>query len=204
MSENQLYDNKGNRLYMTGEERAAFIEAANSVDRKVKTLCNVLAYTGCRISEALELTPRRIELAERSIIFRTLKKRKDKKTGKPKIVYRSVPVPASLIEQLDLVYGIREIQRRGVESELDTRIWSWKRCWAWNLTKQVMEAAGVPDGPHKTNKGLRHAYGIGAMKAGVQLNMLCKWMGHADLKTTAIYANALGDEERAIAERMWQ
>ncbi|MFG6100510.1 hypothetical protein D0962_37535 [Leptolyngbyaceae cyanobacterium CCMR0082] len=52
-------------------------------------------------------------------------------------------------------------------------------------------------------KGLRHAFGIGAMKSGIQLNMLQKWMGHPDMKTTAIYANALGDEEREIAARMW-
>lgn len=29
-------------------------------------------------------------------------------------------------------------------------------------------------------------------------------MGHADMKTKAIYANALGEEERAIAYRMWE
>ena len=35
------------------------------------------------------------------------------------------------------------------------------------------------------------------------LNMLCKGMGHADIKTTAIYANAIGAEEQDIAARMW-
>jgi hypothetical protein len=29
-------------------------------------------------------------------------------------------------------------------------------------------------------------------------------MGHASLEVTAIYANALGAEERPIAERMWK
>jgi len=37
--------------------------------------------------------------------------------------------------------------------------------------------------------------------------MLSKWMGHADIKTTAIYANtianAIGKEEQDIAARMW-
>jgi hypothetical protein len=28
-------------------------------------------------------------------------------------------------------------------------------------------------------------------------------MGHASLKVTAIYANALGTEDRGIAARMW-
>jgi hypothetical protein len=31
-----------------------------------------------------------------------------------------------------------------------------------------------------------------------------KWMGHSKIETTAIYANALGEEQRQIAERMWQ
>ena len=203
MSENQLYDKQGNRLYMTGEERIAFLSAANTVDRKVKTLCNVLVYTGCRISEALELTPRRLNLSEESLVLRSLKKRKDK-DGNPRIVFRSVPVPSMLIEQLDLVYGIREIQQRGDTTALDALIWPWSRVWGWKKIKEVMDAAAIAEGPHKTAKGLRHGYGVAAMQAGIQLNMLQKWMGHADMKTTAIYANALGEEERAIAARMWQ
>ena len=35
------------------------------------------------------------------------------------------------------------------------------------------------------------------------LNMLSKWMGHATIEMTAIYANALGEEQRSIAECMW-
>jgi hypothetical protein len=34
--------------------------------------------------------------------------------------------------------------------------------------------------------------------------MLRKWMGHASIETTAIYANAVGEEEQSIAERMWE
>ncbi len=35
------------------------------------------------------------------------------------------------------------------------------------------------------------------------LHMVQKWMGHAQLSTTAIYANAVGKEEQHIAARMW-
>jgi integrase len=65
--------------------------------------------------------------------------------------------------------------------------------------KAMMEAAGLPDGPHRSPKGLRRARDL----SGVPLNMLGKWMGHATLEVTAIYANALGAEERGIAARMW-
>lgn len=31
-----------------------------------------------------------------------------------------------------------------------------------------------------------------------------KWIGHASLEVTAIYANAQGEEQQNIAARMWQ
>jgi site-specific recombinase XerD len=52
-------------------------------------------------------------------------------------------------------------------------------------------------------KGLRHGYAINALNKGVQLNLVSKWMGHSAMETTAIYANAVGEEQQAIAARMW-
>lgn len=39
--------------------------------------------------------------------------------------------------------------------------------------------------------------------SGIPLHMLQKWMGHAQLSPTAIYADAVGKEEQDIAARMW-
>ena len=39
--------------------------------------------------------------------------------------------------------------------------------------------------------------------AGIPLNLVQKWLGHAQLTTTAIYADAVGAEEKDIARRMW-
>jgi integrase/recombinase XerD len=66
----------------------------------------------------------------------------------------------------------------------------------------VIRAAGIPEGPHACPKGLRHGFGVHAIASGVPLNMLSKWMGHASLEVTAIYANALGSEEQGLAARM--
>lgn len=203
MSE-QLFDKNGNRLYLNAAEREAFAAAADKAERRSKCLALTLLHTGCRLSEALEITPRRIDLDEYAVTIRSLKKRKDPKTGERRVIFRSVPVPQGLAHTLDMVYGIREIQQRGKKEELDAPFWPLTRVHAWRLVKQVMEAADIPDGAHKTAKGLRHGYGIHAMRKGIQLNMLKKWMGHADMKTTAIYADAIGADERQIAERMWQ
>jgi integrase len=50
---------------------------------------------------------------------------------------------------------------------------------------------------------LRHGYGVHAISRSIPLNLLSKWMGHASPEVTAIYANALGEEQRNIAARMW-
>ncbi|MER0240417.1 hypothetical protein [Fulvimarina sp. MAC8] len=68
--------------------------------------------------------------------------------------------------------------------------------------KAVIAAAGL-EGPQAVLRGLRHGYGVAAIGAAVPLNMLSKWMGHATIETTAIYANPLGEEQRSIAESMW-
>ena len=189
-----LFDPQGRRLYVTAAERAAFLEAAAKAPRNVRSLCLVLHTTGCRVSEALALTPRRVDLSGRVIVFETLKKRR---SG----VYRAVPVPGDMLDTLDMVHGLREAQKRS--QAFDVPLWPWTRTHAWRLIRGVMREAGIPEGPHASPKGLRHGYGIAAINAGVPLNMLRKWMGHASIETTAIYANAVGAEEQNIAARMW-
>ena len=45
-------------------------------EREDRLFCRLLHFSGCRPSEALELTPERISLDERAVVFRSLKKRK--------------------------------------------------------------------------------------------------------------------------------
>lgn len=189
-----LFDPQGRRLYVTADEREAFLEAAATAPRTVRSLCLTLHYTGCRVSEALALTVRRVDLSGNVIVFETLKKRK-------RGVFRAVPVPEAMLDTLDMVHGLREAHKR--PQALDALLWPWTRTHAWRVVRQVMIEAGIADGPHASPKGLRHGYGIAAISAGIPLNMLRKWMGHASIETTAIYANAVGAEEQNIAARMW-
>jgi len=182
-----LYDAEGRRLYLT---------AAAKADKPIRTLCRVLYYTGCRISEALALTPRRVDLNGQTIIFETLKKRR-------RHVFRPVPVPKTLLDHLDLAHDIRKAHRSGKPDQLNAPLWPVSRVTAWRQVSAVMIAAGIADGPHRCPKGLRHAYAIHALSKNVPLNMVSKWMGHAQMETTAIYANAVGEEQQSIAARMW-
>jgi integrase/recombinase XerD len=189
-----IFDAQGRRLYFTDDERKAFMKAAAQQSREVRSFCGVLHYTGCRISEALALTPKSIDLSAKLIIFESLKKRR-------KGLFRAVPVPPSFLDTLDMVHGIREAQTRPKGNP--PLLWPWSRATAWRRVQEVIQAAGIPGGPHACPKGLRHGFGVQAVSRGIALNMVQKWLGHAQLTTTAIYANAVGEEEQSIAARMW-
>ncbi|MCE8005976.1 site-specific integrase [Aestuariivita sp.] len=195
-----LYDRDGNRLYLNAEERADFLAAARRMPARDRTICETLHYTGCRPSELIELTPARVDLAGGTVAIRSLKKRKDA-TGKQKVVYRTVPVPPDYLDTLNTAHGIREAQKSRKLASVP--IWSIKRVRVWQIVKGVMIEAGIPDAPHRSPKGLRHGFGINATVNGIPLHMVQKWMGHAQLSTTAIYADAVGKEEQDIAARMW-
>ena len=68
-----LFDGEGNRKYLTAKERDLILAAAAEASGELRTLIGVLVHTGCRISEALELTADRVDLREGVIVFETLK-----------------------------------------------------------------------------------------------------------------------------------
>jgi len=180
-----LYAPSGARKYVNATERARFLRAAESRDPATRALCLMLVYTGCRLSEALNVTINAVQPDSGTIAIISLKKRR---AG----IVREVPVPDALIE------AIRQAATQNTEGD---RIWPLSRTWSWTLVKRVMAQAGIA-GIHATPKGLRHGFAIHAVECGVPLTLVQKWLGHAQL-STAIYANAMGPEERRIASRMW-
>jgi integrase/recombinase XerD len=186
-----LYSRTGQRKYLTRDERLRFIAASDAHERQdIRTLCLTLAYTGCRISEALILTGAMISADEGFIAIQCLKKRNDR------VVVREVPVPESLLDLLHCVHRLEE-------QDPSARLWTFSRTRAWQLVKEVMARAGITKGLQASPKGLRHGFGLHAVQCGVPLHLVQRWLGHARMETTVIYLQAMGREERAIAERMW-
>jgi integrase len=91
-------------------------QAAQHERGAVRTLCLVLAHTGCRISEALALTVERVDLAAGTLTFQTLKQH-------GKVRYRSIPVPDATMDALELVHAIRK-SRRSPRRRTDL-LWPW-------------------------------------------------------------------------------
>jgi integrase len=131
-----LHDQHGHRKYLTPAERDAFLAAADDAEvREVRTFCATLAYTGCRISEALALTADRIDLKDRTIVIESAKKRQ---TG----IYRPIPVPPALLDMLNLVHDVRAAHKRRDRGE-SLGLWNWSRTKRWYVVCAVMKAAKI-------------------------------------------------------------
>jgi integrase len=115
-------------------------------------------------------------------------------------VVREVPIPPELMAALDRHFRIGEALRDSGRAQV--RLWPWRRETAWRIIKGVMLASRICGSP-ACPRGLRHAFAVGALQAGVPLNLVQRWLGHARIDTTAIYASACGPEEQAFAERFW-
>lgn len=179
----RLHDDAGRRLYLTAAERERFLTVARGKPLPVRALCLTLIYTGCRISEALALSPEHFDADDGILAIRSLKKRSASHI-------RELPIPPELTACLATL------------SERNRRFWPMGRATAWRRIKEVMGEAGIT-GPQASPKGLRHAFAVHAVLQHVPPGILQKWMGHADMATTAMYTRLCGAEERAVAERMW-
>jgi integrase len=188
-----LFGQSGNRKYLNAAERQRFVAAALCAPPQVRLFCLTLGWSGAHLSEVLALTPAAIDIESGVASIHTLKRRK-------RGIVRQVPLPPTVLRELDHVFKLRIAQRDPPLATL--RLWRWSRTTAWRYVKAVMAAAGITGTPAMP-KGLRHGFGVNAFQSNVPPHLVQRWLGHASLRTTAIYADVVGLDERAFAERMW-
>lgn len=189
-----LFGAHGARKYVNAAERWRFLESARALPAEPRLFCLTLAFSGARISEALALTPTAIDIEGGAVNLATLKRRR------PGVV-RQVPLPPSLLDELDRSFNLRKAQLD--PDSAHRRLWRFSRATAYRYVKAVMVSAriiGLPAMP----KGLRHGFCVNAIQSRVPLHLVQRWLGHASLRTTGIYAELAGPEERAFAKRMWR
>lgn len=186
-----LYNDRG-RKYIDRNERQALLACAARAAADVRTFTETLVYTGCRISEALNLTVGNIDLDQHTVQIETLKQR-------TRGIWRAVPVQKVLIEHLDLAHGLR---RRQHFKRYNERLWTYSRSTGWRHISRLLHEADIR-GPQANPKGLRHGFGVAAIEARVPLHIVARWLGHSNTQTTEIYTQAVAIEERKIAARMF-
>ena len=126
-------------------------------------------------------------MEEGVVAIRSLKKR-------GQLVVREVPVPQTVLIA---------IARNRPMQELGMPLFAFGRTEAWKRVSSAMSEAHVA-GTCATSRGLRHSFAVSAIMSGIPLNIVQKWLGHATIATTAIYANVVGKEERDLAQKVWQ
>jgi integrase/recombinase XerD len=202
VQEMRLFAPNGERLYLTKDERLRFLESSKQESREHRIFCSMLHYTGCRPTEALECKASSIELKEKQVVFRTLKKRKFDNQGRLKQPhYRSVPIPQNIINEIDLVFDLVIIQQQ--KKSKDNLLWNMNRSTAYRMVKRVMKRANIK-GKQATPKGLRHGFGIAMVQGSMPLHLLSLLMGHSDTKVTEIYATCIDDEKREMVMKAWE
>jgi integrase/recombinase XerD len=185
-----LYLASGARKYVNLFERAALLSKLASLSRDERLFVLALIWSGARISEILSLTPQSFQLETCVVAIRTLKRRRH--------VVREIPISSELIADLDRCFDLHQRQRdpkRAAE-----RLWTFHRVTGWRLVKAVMQSAGI-HGIRASPRGLRHAFGVGTLAAGVPLNIVQLLLGHSSIKTTTIYTGASGPDLRAMVSR---
>ncbi len=188
MSENKgysIYDN-GQRKYLSLKERLRFYAVVTTLCERKKLFLLMLMYSGARISEVLNLESHQIHYDEKMVLIISLKKRTSKKN-------RPVPLPKDYLKTLK-VYA---------KNLTSTRLWSFSRSTASRYIQNVMQQAQI-QGIQACAKGLRHTFGVRAVLDSVPISTIKNWMGHESIKTTEIYLNVVGDEERQLYEKMWK
>ena len=188
-----LYAADGTRKYLNRDERRRALENMQALDTDKALFALTLAWTGARVSEVLALTPSSFQIERGIVAFVTLKRRRHS--------VREVPIPAQLIDAIERQYRMRRAQADPIASH--ERLWRWHRVTAWRIIKHVVAQIGLT-GKSACPRGLRHGFGVGAIQAGVPLNLVQRWLGHARISTTAIYTDASGPEERGLAQMFWQ
>jgi len=189
-----LFGPSDSRKYLNAAERHRFVEAVRHMPSKIRPFCLTLRWSGARISEALALTPAAIDIKSGVACIETLKRRK-------RGIVLQVLLPPDVLHELNHAFKPRIAQRDPQVATL--RLWGWSRTTAWCYVKAVMAAAGITGRPAMP-KGLRHGFGLNAFPSNVPPHLMQRWLGHASLRTTFIYGDVIGAEERGFAARMWQ
>ena len=162
---------------LTIEEQLRFIDAAYARDGPVGLMVQTLLETGTRVSEFIALRVEDVSLGERMIVI------ENGKGGKR----REVPIRTELARLLSMHIGKRRSGPLFVSREKGAgglRVYSRQRIG--QIVREIAREAGIGKQiyPHL----LRHTMATRLLAIGMDIADIQKFLGHADISATRIYA----------------
>jgi integrase/recombinase XerD len=153
----------------------------DSGNKRNYALITLLAYTGLRISEALNLKMQDFNLVSKEITVRS------GKGDKFRVVFMNDKVKAALQSWL------KERKEKGIEHDflfVSNRNQPLNRTTINKLFKEYSELIGKEITPHD----LRHFFCSHAISRGLSVHEVANQAGHSNIHTTLLYTNPTKDE----------
>lgn len=141
----------------------------NYLDFRFRTMTMFLAYTGCRYSEASELTVKHLDISAGKAIF------VNTKTNENRTVYFTEPLKSNLKELIENRNPNDKVFSNTMGKQVHVTDFSKdlkRRAIAAGVTKRV------------TNHNFRHSYITHLLEAGVPITEVASLAGHKDIQTT--------------------
>ena len=153
-----------------------------------KALLELIYATGLRVSEAVKLTMRDMDL-QRGVVRALGKgnKQRDVPMGQEAVYWleRYVAEARPLLLKERVCDELFVSQKRvGISRQL-----------AWMVVKTYAEAAGIH---HLSPHGLRHAFATHLVNHGADLRVVQSLLGHADISTTQIYTHVANQRLKSV------
>lgn len=174
------------------QEHKRMLRWAKKLDmEEMYFILEIFAYTGCRVDELRFFT---VESLDSNYIKKVYNKGKER----------------TIILRNDLKRDLKNYcKRKGITSGhifVSTSIKAkkgamWNNSTIWRRLKRIAKAAKInPDKIHP--HAWRHLFAKKAKEAGIDLDELQDILGHADIKTTAIYTQTSNREKKAKIEKI--
>ena len=177
---------------MTREQVRQLIAACLS--ERDQLLVHLAWETGGRISELLGVTRRDLDLKNRQVRLRTLKKPKDRRR-RPVEQFRWIPIHDGLAAD----FG--DYLTRAPAGD---RLFPISRVRAFEIVREAAERAGleVAGGRHISPHILRHSFAVNCLNQGVPINIVKELLGHASILTTMVYLRVVPADLRVFLSRV--
>ncbi len=188
---NRLKQPQGKAVIPTKEQFGKLLDAIGSLKvtaHDAANLCELLAYSGCRLGEATALRWGDIDFKAKQFTIT------GGEHGTKNHEVRTVPLFPALERFLR---ALRESLAQ--PPQVTDRV-----CPINNAKKALISACGVAELPHFTHHHLRHFFCSNAIEAGVDFKAIAGWLGHKDggLLVAKTYGHLRDEHSTAMALRM--
>lgn len=155
--------------YLTREEVHALLSVIKKPHHHL--FVNFLWSTGARVSEALALEVKDINLNAKQVNLLTLKRKK--------LIYRTLPLTDSLASGLAAYLYQKDIR--------EGRVFKFGRQNAWLMLRKYFTQAQLTKKAHPHI--LRHSFSYNCSEQGLHPRILQRLLGHGSVLSTMIYYN---------------